>query len=291
MKSKFRRSRRKLNIKHYDILMNYFYNLYMNSQEAEGIDKETLEYRLKLFWEEGQAAVFEIPMIKELAYAPFSVSGGFNHNGVPVSVYLVDQFGVGRKIIPYGNQVVNKDVVLAYALKSHRPIKEVVAYQVDRICAVRNAINQNLHINMIPFLIKSVHNDGRLKNIFDEIFGGEEIVAVSPEDLEAIDDALQLNAPYIIDKLQAYEKDLFNELLTFLGINNMGTQEKKERMITGELESNNELISIFGDCFMREADIESEKIQKVFGKSVTFKDTSPKEEDYVEDNKEEEDHE
>lgn len=275
MKNKYRRIRKRLNTKHYDILYNYFYNLYMNSQDAEGIDKETLEYRLKLFWEEGKAAVYQIPTINELAYAPFAIAGGFNHNGVPVTVDLVDEFGVGRKIIPYGHQQVNKDVVLAYALKSHRPIKEVVIYQIQRIEAVRNAMNQNLHINMIPFLIKSLRNDARLTNLFDNIFAGEEIVAVAPEELDAIEDSLQLNAPYIIDKLQAYEKDLMNELLTFLGINNMGTQEKKERMITGEIESNNELISIFGDCYMREASIESEKIKKVFNKDVTFKDTSP----------------
>lgn len=274
-KSKLRRVRRKLNVKHYDILMQYFYELYMNSQEALGIDHETLEYRLRLFWEEGYAAVYQIPVTNDLAYAPFEVAGGFNHNGVPTKVYLVDEYGVGRKIIPYGAMNVNKNVVLAYALKSHRPIKEVVSYQVDRICEVRKAINQNLHINMLPFLIKGENNNSRLKNVFDEVFAGEEVVAVTPDELAMIEDSINLQAPYIIDKLQAYEKDLINELLTFLGINNMGNQEKKERMITGEIESNNELITIFGDCYMREAKIESEKIKNVFGVSVTFKDTTP----------------
>ena len=287
-KSKFRRARRKINNKHFDILMQYFYNLYMNSQEAEGIDFETLERRLKLFWDEGAAAIFKIPILNEVAYAPFSIAGNFNYNGKPTKVYLVDEFGVGRKIIPYGVQNVNKDVVIAYALKSHRPIKEIVAYQVDRIVSVRNAISQNLHINMIPFLIKESHNDARLKNIFDDIFNGEEIVAVAPEDLEIFQDTLDLKAPYIIDKLQAYEKDLFNELLTFLGINNMGTQEKKERMIIGEIESNNELIAIFGDCYLREAEIESGKIKEVLGATVTFKDTSPKVIDIIEEKEEEE---
>ena len=274
-KSKFRRARKKINTKHYDILMQYFYNLYMNSQEAEGIDAETMERRMRLFWDEGQVGIYKLPLINEIAYAPFAVAGAFNRNGFPTYVYLVDEFGVGRKIIPYGAQKVNKDVVIAYALKSHRPIKEIVSYQVERICAVRNAISQNLHINMIPFLIKESHNDQRLKNIFDSIFEGEEVVAVAPEDLEIFQDTLELKAPYIIDKLQAYEKDLFNELLTFLGINNMGTQEKKERMITDEIESNNELIQIFGDCYLREAEIESGKIKEVLKATVTFKDTSP----------------
>ena len=274
-KTKFRRTRRKMNVRHYNILMQYFYNIYMNSQEATGIDADTLNYRLKLFWEQGQAAIYQIPVTKDIAYAPFDIAGGFNHNGVPVSCYLVDEFGVGRKIIPYGNMKVNKDVVIAYALKSHRPIKEVVEYQVQRICDVRNAINQNLHINMIPFLIKIGNNDARIKNIFEDIFAGEELVGISPEDYSYIEDSLELKAPYLIDKLQAYEKDLFNELLTFLGVNNMGNQEKKERMITGEIDSNNELIAIFGDCFMREAKIESTKIKNVFGVDVTFKDTTP----------------
>ena len=53
---------------------------------------------------------------------------------------------------------------------------------------------------------------------------------------------LPTNPPFIADKLNDYKKEIWNEALTFLGINNLN--EKKERLITEETNSNNELINL-----------------------------------------------
>lgn len=55
--------------------------------------------------------------------------------------------------------------------------------------------------------------------------------------------AIKTDAPFIADKIIDYKKEIWNEALTFLGINNIMV-DKKERLITDEANSNNELINL-----------------------------------------------
>lgn len=54
---------------------------------------------------------------------------------------------------------------------------------------------------------------------------------------------LKTDAPYIADKIMDYKKEIWNETLTFLGINNIMI-DKKERLVADEANSNNELINL-----------------------------------------------
>ena len=56
-------------------------------------------------------------------------------------------------------------------------------------------------------------------------------------------------APYLIDKLYNYKQAVFGEALTFFGVSNLGNIEKNERMITDEVNANNELTYHCADTF------------------------------------------
>ena len=56
-------------------------------------------------------------------------------------------------------------------------------------------------------------------------------------------EAIKTDAPFIADKVMDYKKEIWNEALTFLGINNV-VVDKKERLITDEANQNNELINL-----------------------------------------------
>lgn len=60
--------------------------------------------------------------------------------------------------------------------------------------------------------------------------------------------SIDTKAEFIADKLQDYKKGIWNELLTFLGINNLN--EKKERMVTDETNQNNEVINLNLQSFL-----------------------------------------
>lgn len=61
--------------------------------------------------------------------------------------------------------------------------------------------------------------------------------------------AINTGAPFLADKLQDYKKEIWNEALTFLGINNI-MLEKKERLVSDEANSNNELINLNLQSFL-----------------------------------------
>ena len=56
-------------------------------------------------------------------------------------------------------------------------------------------------------------------------------------------DCIKTDAPIIFDKLMIYKSQIWNEALTFLGINNVA-MEKKERLVESEATGNNELINL-----------------------------------------------
>ena len=56
-------------------------------------------------------------------------------------------------------------------------------------------------------------------------------------------EAIQTLAPYIVDKITDYKKEIWNEALTYLGINNI-SRDKKERLTENESSENNELVNL-----------------------------------------------
>ena len=60
---------------------------------------------------------------------------------------------------------------------------------------------------------------------------------------EYILQVIKTDAPFLLDKISDYKKEIWNEALTYLGINNI-LVDKKERLITDEANSNNELINL-----------------------------------------------
>lgn len=81
-------------------------------------------------------------------------------------------------------------------------------------------------------------------------YDGNEPVIVGKKGQFNLDDinSIDTKAEFIADKLQDYKKGIWNELLTFLGINNLN--EKKERMVTEETNQNNEVINLNLQSFL-----------------------------------------
>lgn len=83
-----------------------------------------------------------------------------------------------------------------------------------------------------------------LKNLYLKYDGNEPVIFVDKKQLgsNAIQ-AIKTEAPFIADKVQSYKERIWNEALTYLGIDNISS-EKKERLVSAEVSSNNEVVNL-----------------------------------------------
>lgn len=72
-----------------------------------------------------------------------------------------------------------------------------------------------------------------------------------------------------INVLREYKKDIWNEALSFLGINNVS--EKKERMITDEAKANNNLIFSMRNICLASRKKAAHEINKMFGLNINVR--------------------
>ena len=250
-----------------------YYNIWMSKFKWTGLDEETKEqqenYIMRKLWSDGSLAIRNIANTNLIALMPFTTIS-YNYLDFPETVNLINKRGVSEVIIPSGEQVVNKDVAIVYCLPSHKPIKQLVKYYTDRIAQVEIIISNNLKLQNIPFVIGCNEEDkDSMEDIVERILNNELVVYSAVGDINKLQ-TLATTAPYLIDKLKAYQVSLENELLTTLGIDNSGVQAKKAQMLVDEVNANNDAINDFGNCIIDELKSWLERANKVLNRNISI---------------------
>ena len=276
-------------IKNYYLLK--YYNLFMNAYKFTGLDYQQKDFLLRKLWSVGTLASFKLDVETEenpnglLVLCPYGTSE-LNIYNYPVRVNLIALKPV--KFIPTTPQLVDKDVVLVWGQRNKRPILELVDHLVEKITDVEMTLRTNLKANKTPWIIgyspESATQREHMRTLLDE---DEPYLFVEAGDVNQYK-ALLSGVNYNCDKLYALKQCYENELREYLGIDNLGVNEKKEHLINAEIESNNEAILSSGECFLDCLKEWCERVQKVLGYQVSVELNKPDEIEYNEDGEEEE---
>lgn len=149
---------------------------------------------------------------------------------------------------------------------------ELFAY---RLYMAERSIDVNISAQRTPIMILIDEKQRlMLENLYQQYDGNRPFIfgdknQLSPEYLRAIN----TKAEYVADKLTDYKKEIWNEALTFLGINNIMV-DKKERLITDEANSNNELINLNLQSYLAPRQIACDQFNEKFNLKGTDKEIS-----------------
>ena len=142
-------------------------------------------------------------------------------------------------------------------------------YQASRVCDV------NIEAQKTPVLLVADETQRLfLENLYQQYNGNQPFIFGDKDQLgEQTIKAINTQAPYVADKITEYKKEIWNEALTFLGVNNI-MLEKKERLVTDEANSNNELINLNLESFLAPRQEACRQFNEKYGLTGTDKEIS-----------------
>lgn len=144
-----------------------------------------------------------------------------------------------------------------------------------RLTEAERTCDVNLKSQKFPVLVL-VNEKQRvlMENLYSQYDGNSPFIFGDNKQLSTeILKSINTGAPYVIDKITDYKKEIWNEALTFLGINNLMV-DKKERLVSDEANSNNELINLNLQSFFAPRQEACRQFNEKFGLTGTDKEIS-----------------
>lgn len=140
-------------------------------------------------------------------------------------------------------------------------------YQAERTCDI------NIIAQRTPVIILCDEKQRLLmQNLFEKYDGFTPYIFGDKDQLNSdMIKAIRTDAPFVADKIMDLKKQIWNEALTFLGINNI-IEEKKERLVADEVNSNNELINLNLQSYLAPRKKACKQFNELFGFKGTEKE-------------------
>ena len=229
----------------------------------DGIEPRHIE---KLLFSKGMACFFRDPHMSHMVLecAP---GGQVNVYGDPLH-YRAHGFNYQRNI-PADKCVIIRNNLLA--LSTH----DFLLHYVNKLTEAERTMDVNIKACKTPIVFACDDKDVlTFKRIFQQVDGNvPAIFADRGLNLDSIQ-AFQTGVKFMGNELMDYKRSVESDLLTFLGQDNTPV-DKKERLITDEAESNNQLIASFADLQLEARKKAAEEINAMFGLTVTVERRQP----------------
>ena len=232
-------------------------NMFKYKNLPEGVEERFIE---KALYEKGECIFYNDSNLGFITL-PSGGSFGQNYQGEPIGTTIT---GVG-----YTKSLMNEDDFIRILNNDLRiPTNVYVEDYAYKMLKVNQAISANINQQKFPYLfVCDSKSKTAMKSVYEQIENGEPAIYGGKEiDLQNNVLVMNTNAPYVVDKLQEYKYELEREILTFFGLNN--NFEKKERMLTDEINSNNDYINSIIDLMYKSRKEGIEKINKKYGLNI-----------------------
>ena len=276
--SKVRPSNNQIKAKIKFFYIEKFFNKWMSKYEYPELNYQQKHYIMKKFWSvvnvacsnisngdpllAGLMASGEVDMKEnKIIFTPWAFANRYNIYDFPTHATLINTRGV--KFITPRILEIDKEVVIIYAQKNHKSIWSSIEAKVDEIIDLEMKKRSALKAQSQAWFFAFSPEDFKIAKSMQESLDNDD-----PYMFGAFNDpdrvkSIVSGAPYIVDKIQAQIDGRVNEVLTMLGVNNVGVDEKKEHLIVDEVNANNEDIEQQSISFKSEIEDGFERVDKV----------------------------
>lgn len=225
----------------------------------DGIEEKFIE---RYLFREGKAIFFKDPTMSFMCLKA-SDSGRVNVYGEPLSYHATgfnyhELYDADKCVIIENNPL---------RLNTH----DFIMFYVNKITEAERTMDVNVKAIKTPYIIACDDKDVlTFKRIFQMIDGNTPaIYADKGLNLDALN-VLKTDATFMGNDLMDYKKSVENELLTFLGFDNLAV-DKKERVNLSEANSNNQITESFADLQLKSRERACERINEMYGLNVSVK--------------------
>jgi Phage Connector (GP10). len=214
-------------LQYYNRLTELAINMYEWKNLPPTIDPRFLELTL---FSDGMAVFFKDPVLDYLCLQ-CKIGGRLDVYRIPIQRTAYATNG-------YNMPLTNTDSVIIFNNYLHTNSLLDIEMYANRLYNIERIIDVNVNSQKTPLIVRASENQRlTLKNLYMQYDGNEPFIFGDKDlDLDSMK-VLQTNSPYVADKLNILKRQIWNEALTYLGIENSNT-EKKERLVSDEITSN-----------------------------------------------------
>lgn len=252
---------------YFDRLHELSINMFRWNNLPETIDERYLELILS---EYGMAVFFQDDVLGYLTLT-CAIGGTLNVYRIPTERRAYATNG-------YQKPLTENDSVLIFNNYLHTPSMSTLALYAMRLTEIERTIDVNVRGQKTPVAILCDESQLlTMKNVYKKYEGNEPIIMGAKNlDLKTVT-SINTVAPYVADKLNILKRQVWNEALTFCGIEN-NTSDKKERLVSEEVLSSLGAVEAQRNVMLNAREQACKQINSMFGLNVSVEFRMKKEE-------------
>lgn len=202
-------------------------------------------------------------------------AGDFNIYGLPTAIQCYSySFNEQRRLysgLTGVNNDINSEAILVMNNWERIPTASTIELFALRLYEAERACDVNIKAQKTPVLLLIDENQRfTMKNLYEQYDGNTPVIFGDKNQL-SLDTikAVKTDAPFVANDIMEYKKEIWNEALTFLGVNNLS--EKRERLISDETNTNNELINLNLMSYLAPRKLACKQFNEKYGMNIDVK--------------------
>ena len=201
-------------------------------------------------------------------------AGYLNVYGLPTKLncYSYSYNKMRELYVAGSNLPAEEECILVMNNYQRVPTASTLELYAQRLANAERVCDINLAAQKTPVLVSIADKNQELtlRNVYAQYEGNSPVIFADRNLLNSDSvKVMKTDAPFIANDVREYIRQVWNDAMCFLGINNLA--EKKERLITSEADSNNELINMNMQSYLIPRKQACKEFNEKFGLTGTSK--------------------